>query len=151
MRLWDTADEMRKEEDGTMNLRECYTALGGDYEGVVTRLGGERLVRRFVQKFLEDESYSLLCRSLERENHKDAFRAAHTLKGICQSLHFTQLYESSSSLSDMLRTGAWKPEVDVLVSQVGADYQRAVESIRQLEDGILPKAEVPDSRREGWT
>lgn len=116
-----------------MNLKECYTAFGGDYESVVTRLGGERLVRRFVQKFLADESYRLLCQSLEGENYKDAFRAAHTLKGICQSLHFTQLYESSSCLCDMFRTGAWKPEIDGLVAQVGADYRRAVEAIRELD------------------
>ncbi len=132
-----------------MDLRECYTALGGDYEGVVTRLGGEWLVRRFVRKFLEDESYSLLCQSLEAENYKDAFRAAHTLKGICQSLHFTQLYESSSCLCDMFRTGAWKPEVDTYVSQVDADYRRAVGAIRQLEDGILLKAGDPGSGKEG--
>ncbi len=132
-----------------MDLRECYTALGGDYEGVVTRLGGEWLVRRFVRKFLEDGSYSLLCQSLEAENYKDAFRAAHTLKGICQSLHFTQLYESSSCLCDMFRTGAWKPEVDTYVSQVDADYRRAVEAIRQLEDGILLKAGDPGSGKEG--
>lgn len=131
-----------------MDLKECYAALGGDYEGVVTRLGGERLVQRFVCRFLADGSYDLLCKSLEDENYKDAFRAAHTIKGICQSLHFTQLYESSSCLCDMFRTGAWKPEIDGLVTQVGEDYQRAVGAIRQLDAGILQKWACAGSGKE---
>lgn len=131
------SEQSYREEDRTMDLKECYAALGGDYEGVVARLGGEWLVQRFVRKFLADGSYDLLCQSLDEENYKDAFRAAHTLKGICQSLHFTQLYESSSSLCDMFRTGAWRPEIDDMVAQVEADYKRVVRAVQGLDAEIL--------------
>ena len=35
-----------------MTLKECYEALEGDYEGVVARLRSEKMVQKFVLKFL---------------------------------------------------------------------------------------------------
>ena len=40
-----------------MNLRQCYDALGGDYDEVIGRLRSERLVQKFVLKFPADGSY----------------------------------------------------------------------------------------------
>ena len=51
-----------------MTLQECYAAMGGNYEDVIGRLRSERLVQKFVLKFLDDGSYSLLCQSLEEKN-----------------------------------------------------------------------------------
>lgn len=79
-----------------MTLQECYAALGGDYEDVLARLRSERLVRKFVLKYLDDPSFTLLCSSMEEKNYEEAFRAAHTIKGMCQNLSFTKLLESSS-------------------------------------------------------
>ena len=77
-----------------MNLKECYSALGGNYESVLSRLMTEKLVNRFVLKFLNDASYENLVNSLKDENIEEAFRAAHTLKGVCQNLSFDRLFES---------------------------------------------------------
>ena len=115
-----------------MTLQECYAALEGDYAGVTSRLPTERMVQKFVLKFLNDGSYDLLLRSMETEDYAEAFRAAHTIKGICQNLSFTRLYESSSQLSEALRSG-WTPEADTLIEQVKADYQVTVDALRALE------------------
>ena len=48
-----------------MTLQECYAAMGGNYESAVGRLRSERLVQKFILKFLDDGSYDLLCKSLE--------------------------------------------------------------------------------------
>ena len=56
-----------------MSLVDCYKSLEGDYEDVVGRLRSERLVQKFVLKFLNDGSYDLLCSSLEAEDYKEAF------------------------------------------------------------------------------
>ena len=48
-----------------MTLQECYAAMGGDYQGVMGRLPSERMVQKFVLKFLNDGSYDLLLRSME--------------------------------------------------------------------------------------
>ena len=76
-------------------MQECYEAIGGNYEAVLGRLHSEALIRRFALKFLEDQSYIQLKQALENKNYEDAFRGAHTLKGVCQNLSFDRLYEVS--------------------------------------------------------
>ena len=117
-----------------MNLQECYTALGGNYAEVSSRLHSERLVQKFVLKFLDDKSFELLCTSMAEKNYEEAFRAAHTIKGVCQNLGFNRLLESSSRLSDALRNG-WTPEADTLVGQVEEDYRITVEAIQEFRKG----------------
>ena len=56
-----------------MTLQECYAALEGDYQGVLGRLTSERMVQKFVLKFLNDGSYDLLLRSMAEENWQEAF------------------------------------------------------------------------------
>ena len=86
-----------------MTMQECYTALEGDYQDVLGRLYSEALVQRFVGKFLSDQSFQLLESSLKAENYEEAFRAAHTLKGVTQNLSFTKLYHSSHAITEALR------------------------------------------------
>ena len=118
-----------------MTLQECYAAMGGDYAGVTSRLPTERMVQKFVLKFLNDGSYDLLVRSMEAEDYAEAFRAAHTIKGVCQNLGFTVLYQSSSQLSEALRHG-YTPEADGLVEQVGTDYQETIGAIRAFQASL---------------
>ena len=116
-----------------MTLQECYAALGGDYADVTARLRSDRLVQKFVLRFLEDGSYDLLCASMEEKNYEEAFRAAHTIKGIFQNLRFTRLLESSAEMSDALRHG-WTPKADALISRLDADYQLTVDAIRKFQE-----------------
>lgn len=116
-----------------MTLKECYAVLGGGYEDVLGRLGSERLVKRFVLKFLDDPSFRMLSEALENENYEEAFRASHTIKGICQNLSFMHLLESSSRLTEELRPGT-APASDEFFAQVTADYSAAAEAIRQYRD-----------------
>jgi HPt (histidine-containing phosphotransfer) domain-containing protein len=116
-----------------MTLKECYAAMGGDYDEAMGRLRSEKLVQKFVLKFLSDQSYDLLCASMEAKNYEDAFRAAHTIKGVCQNLSFTTLGKSSSALSEALR-GGYTPEADGLAEQVGREYQQTVAAIRAFQE-----------------
>ena len=86
-----------------MTMQECYKAIGGNYEAVLGRLHSEALIQRFTLKFLEDQSYLQLKQALENKNYEDAFRSAHTLKGVCQNLSFDRLYEVSNELTELLR------------------------------------------------
>ena len=74
----------------SMNINECYQAMGADYEEVFGRLRNERLITKFVLKFPGDPSFSQLQSTLEEKNVEEAFRAAHTLKGVAQNLGFTR-------------------------------------------------------------
>lgn len=116
-----------------MTLRECYEQLGGDYNGAIGRMMSERLVNKIALKFLDDKSYELLQTSLAEENYEEVFRAAHTLKGVCANLSFTKLYESSSLLTEAVRSGR-TPEADAYVTQVNADYAQTIDVLRRYAE-----------------
>ncbi len=88
-----------------MTLEQVYAAIGGDYKGVMERLPSADFVRRFALKFLQDDSFPNLKKALEEKDAPTAFRAAHTLKGVCHNLGFDALYAPSSALTEALRGG----------------------------------------------
>lgn len=119
-----------------MTLKECYAALGGDYDEVMGRLRSERLVQKFVLKFVDDGSYDLLRASLEAGDREEAFRAAHTIKGVCANLAFNTLLASSEELTEALRDGAPpRPGEEELIRRVEEDYGRTVQAIRAFQEG----------------
>ena len=103
-----------------MTIQECYAQLGGSYEDVSMRLPNPRLVEKFMGKFPKDDSYAALCAAMEHQDRAEAFRAAHTLKGVAANLGFTRLMNSASQLTEALR-----PE-SAVVSQVSASLMEAV-------------------------
>ena len=116
-----------------MTIEECYQALGGNYAEVRTRLPSARLVEKFVGKFLEDKSYETLCRQIAAGDRAEAFRAAHTLKGVCANLSFTRLFTSAAALTEALRPeGEGIPaETRPLLEDVHRDYRITVDAIRR--------------------
>ena len=120
-----------------MTLKECYAALNGDYEEAMGRLRSERLVQKFVLKFLDDGSFDLLCRSMESGDQPEAFRAAHTIKGVCANLAFNTLLASSEELTEALREGKPpQPGEEELAARVKADYERTRQAIQAYQEGV---------------
>ncbi len=115
-----------------MTLKECYKAIGGNYADVVNRFGGERLVFKYIYKFLDDESYNLLIKSLEDKDFEQAFRMVHTLKGICQNLSLTRLYDSCSLLTEELRGGCGKNYL-VYFNKLKLDYEEIIKIIKTFK------------------
>lgn len=119
-----------------MDIKECYCALGGNYEDVIGRLRNEKLVQKFVLKFLDDGNFEALKKALRDKNCEVAFRAAHTIKGMCQNLSFDRLASSSSSLTEALRTGDIE-EGAKLFDGVAKDYECTVRAIAEFKKGIV--------------
>lgn len=116
-----------------MTVKEFYEETGADYEDVMSRLRKEERIQKFLIKFLDDQSYALLCSSLEEKNMDEAFRAAHTLKGISQNLSLTNLYDAASHLSDRLKHQRdYGEEVQLLFEEVENEYKKTTECIRKL-------------------
>ena len=116
-----------------MTVKEVYDKMNGDYEGVLHRLMDDNRVRRFLLKFLDDTSFNDLKDSIERNNCEDAFRAAHTIKGVCQNLGITVLFESSDELTEYLRNGTIDGSEE-LFSKVSEDYDDTIKAISLLKD-----------------
>ena len=106
-------------------LQEAYNELGADYDGVLKRLMNESLVTRFVGKFFDDDSFAKLEEALAAKDVKAAFMAAHTLKGVCQNLGFSNLYEPASALTEILRADSLEGTEELFV-QVKEQYERTI-------------------------
>lgn len=119
-----------------MEIKDCYEKMGGDYAAVSARLPRQELIEKFTRRFLEDESFDMLCRHMEAENFKDAFRDAHTLKGVCANLGFTRLFDSSSRLTEELRseTDINADSVMEIFHEVKVDYKLTTDTIREYFD-----------------
>ena len=120
-----------------MTLQECYGKLHGNYEDAKSRLAMDRLIEKFMLKFLDDTSMDLLKTSVAEENIQESFRAAHTLKGVCQNLSLTSLYQVSSQLTEELRNEdtavPGNPNNSDYMSKVTAEYHKTIEAIQELE------------------
>lgn len=122
------------ERNGKMTVKECYDAMGGDYEDVMRRLRTDERVKKFLLKILDDKTFGLLTQSMEERNMDEAFRAAHTLKGVCQNLSLTRLFESSNRLSEQLRGNReYSPELEEMVAKIKEDYDLTIASITGLK------------------
>lgn len=114
-----------------MTLQEFYAAVGGNYDEAISRLMGEALLRRFVLKFLNDPSFAALKQAVENGDREEAFRAAHTIKGLCLNLSFGKLLQSSETLTESLRN-EMPANVQELFAQVSEDYALTVDAIGKL-------------------
>lgn len=115
-----------------MTLKECYDSFGGNYEEVLSRLMDDKRVQRFAFKFLNDTNFDTLCECMKNENYEDAFRAAHTIKGLCLNLGFERLRVSSDELTEALRNG--KSEgAEALLEKVRADYTEVITALKEYQ------------------
>lgn len=115
-----------------MTVRECYEQMGADFDNVLGRLGNEQMVQRFALKFLNDTSYQTLEETLKEKNVEQAFRAAHTLKGVCLNLGFDNLFTVSSELTERLRAGELDG-TEELFEKVKEQYEITVKAIRGIQ------------------
>ena len=132
---WFTPEVEKRAEDilKNMTVKECYERMGADYEGVLGRLRSEVLIKKFAKKFLDDGSFRSLKDNLAQKNGEEAFRAAHTLKGVCQNLGFDNLYKASFDITEKLR-GRDTEGCEELLARVEEQYNNTVDAIHMMED-----------------
>lgn len=102
-----------------MSLEIAYAAMGGDLETVRGRLLTDERIEKFAKIFLQDTSLQTLENALEAGDFPEAYRGAHTLKGVSRDLGFTPLFEASAALE----------KVPELLPAVRDAYSLVVDSI----------------------
>ncbi|MEG2934291.1 MAG: Hpt domain-containing protein [Gordonibacter sp.] len=86
----------------TNDYASILTESGIDYAEAMDRFGGNAaLYRRLAVKFLDDQHIEALEKALEASDIEQAFREAHSLKGIAGNLSF----RASCLISEELREG----------------------------------------------
>ena len=115
-----------------MDIKECYEAMHGDYEDIFSRLRNNALIIKLVKKFESDQSYAELKQSLADKDAEKAFRAAHTLKGVCVNLGFDKLFSVSSALTEKLRAKELDG-TDEMFEKVKEQYEITIGAIQKLQ------------------
>lgn len=115
-----------------MTVRDLYTETFSDFDSVLKRLGSEESVKKFVRLFAGDESFTQLKTALSENNTAEAFRAAHTLKGISINLGFSGLYKASSGITESLRNGQTE-DLDKEFSEVCWEYEKLISRIPEID------------------
>lgn len=116
-----------------MTVKECYAEMGANYDDVVSRLRTDERIAKFLGKILNDGSFELLKKSLDEKNIEEAFRAVHTLKGVCMNMSLTKLQASASKLTEALRGRTeYGEDIDPLFIAVRDDYEYTMACIRKL-------------------
>ena len=115
-----------------MTIKECYDAMGADYQNTLNRFPNEAFIKKFVLKFLDDNSYANLKEAIAAGNVEEAFRAAHTLKGVCLNLGFDNLFAPSQELTEKLRGATTIEGTDELFAAVEKEYDRTCEALRKI-------------------
>lgn len=88
-----------------MTLKEFYESLGVEYEVVLNRLRREDRIAKYLRQFIADPAFEQLRCAMEAAEHEEAFRAAHTIKGMCLNLSLGRLSDAACTLVEALRAG----------------------------------------------
>lgn len=86
-----------------MQIEQFYTLVGGDYQKMVSMLGNADNVVKYAKMFMGDDTFEKLVAAMEEERWADAFRFAHTMKGVTSSIGLNDLYNASYALTEDLR------------------------------------------------
>ena len=115
-----------------MNLKECYKLMGGNLEDTIKRIDNERLITTIVRSFPNDVSFNELKKAYETKDVELAFRAAHTLKGICLNLGFDQLSNDVCEITEIFRKKTFEGSED-LYKKICDSYTLTIEAISNLD------------------
>lgn len=109
-------------------IETLYQMAGGDYAGVIGRLRTNERVAKFVTMFADDASYPNLVSNMAAENWDEAFRAAHTLKGVSRDMGFIDLSEYASEITEALRANDHEL-AQKLLPTVQEEYKQVADAI----------------------
>ena len=122
-----------------MTIEECYSIMGGDWDGIKRRLGKENLIARLSLKFLSAKEYSEIGKAIGERDWDKAFLNAHTLKGVALNLGYNDLAKATSALTELLRPRKLENprEADRLYLSVTSEYNKIVNAINAYKDSTI--------------
>lgn len=121
----------------TANLRAALSSYGIDYDDAMDRFGGNaELFFCLARKYLDGDNYARLVSAMEMHDFDEAYRQAHSLKGVAGNLSFTKLYNIAAEIASNLREGEYVAAESYLPDAEAA-HERIVEALGKLEAGTI--------------
>lgn len=117
----------------TERQRTVLESIGIDWQEALSRfMNNEPLMLKFLLRFPQEPSYGQLCRAMEEKQVKEAYEAAHSLKGVAGNLAIKPLYREVCGLVEALRGENLEGAAEKM-PQVEALYQEVVTGLSGLE------------------
>ena len=116
------------------NFRIKLEESGADVQATLKRfMGNENMYLKFLKKFPGDPNYQKLGESLEAGDYEEAFKCAHTLKGVAANLGLVPVQTTVSGLVEELRS---KKNEDVDTAKTNALWQELKKVYEQFVEII---------------
>lgn len=116
-----------------MTLREGYALLGGDWTDALARLGDRGLLVKHLRQFPSDDALQKLRAAVAKQEHDAAWRAAHTLRGLCRTLGLDRLARAAAEFMNAIDS----PERAAALAFLEREHAHAVAVI-----GLMAESET---------
>ena len=117
-------------------MEHCYEEMGADYAEAIRRIGSDERIRKYLGILRRDDSMNVLRRALLEGDTDAAFRAAHTIKGSALNLGLSPLADSSSRLTDALRSKASSETIAPLLEETERAHRKTMACIDELSGQV---------------
>lgn len=117
-----------------MTVQELYDSIGGSYDSAKRILQMDKLIGKFILKFLDDKSCEKLLTAWDAKDATAMFEGAHALKGVGANLGLNDLSAQASELAEEFRPGNERKlsddEVTARVEALKAAYDKTIAGIQ---------------------
>ncbi len=117
-----------------MTVKECYDRIGGSYDEAKQRLMDDKRMIKFLGMFLRDTSFEQITEALAKNDYAEAFKGAHSLKGVSHNMAFAALCSAVDVLTEDLRSGNPSADITGLYGKTKEAYELTVQTIKELLD-----------------
>ena len=117
-----------------MTVQELYSNIGGSYDSAKGILMMDKLISKFILKFLDDKSCERLLAARAADDAAGMFEGAHALKGVCANLGLNSLSSQASDIAEEFRPGKTRAmddaELDRRLTELKANYDQIIAGIQ---------------------
>ena len=117
-----------------MTVKELYESIGGNYESALRILQMDRLIDRFIRKFLGEETFGKLLTAYEAKDSTGIFESSHAMKGVSANLGLDTLSSLAGEIADEFRPGRERKlddsALDAKMEELRALYEKTQAGIR---------------------
>lgn len=95
------------------NFKAALEEMGMNVDSTVNRfMGKEELYLKFLNKFQADQSVANIQQYITEQNVEEAFKSAHTLKGVAANLGLDPIARYASDIVELFRGKTQFSEID---------------------------------------
>ena len=112
-------------------VEQLYKNIDGNYNEALSRMQNDERIIKYLKFFIEDTSYEELKNAMNCNDTKNAFIAAHTLKGVCKNMAFTSLSSIAQEITEYLREDNYEKALEIF-PEVTKKYNLVIDQIKKI-------------------